>query len=54
MLHGKTQARSFLFNEERHKIQATTGQNMMEGEKEKKKKKGKTGLNQIFSQTKVN
>ena len=54
MLHGQSQAHCFLFNEERHlNIQATIGQNMIEGKKERRKKKSKTGFNQIFSQSKV-
>ena len=54
MLHGQSQARGFLFSEERHlNIQATIGLNVMKGEKEKRKKKSKTGFNQVFSQSKV-
>ena len=34
-------------------FKATIGQNMMEGEKERRKKKGKTGFNQVFSQSEV-
>ena len=46
ILHEQSQARGFPFNEERHlNIQATIGQNMMEGEKERRKK--------IFSQSKA-
>ena len=56
MLHGQSQARAFLFTKERHlhiQFKRPLGGNMMEEEKERRKKKGKTGFNQVFSQSKV-
>ena len=53
LLHGQSQACRFLLNEERHLNIQATGQNMMEGEKERRKKKDKTGFNQVLSQSKL-
>ena len=53
LLHGQSQTCGFLFNEERHLNIQAAGQNMMEGEKERRKKKDKTGFNQVLSQSKL-
>ena len=56
MLHRQSQARAFLFTntKERHlhiQFKRPLGRNMVEEEKERRKKKGKTRFNQVFSQS---